>query len=543
MTTPSERREADGFPRAAVFVLVGAALLQLIVGVLSPLDGDESLYWEWSRHLAWGYFDHPPGVALLIRIGVGLFGVTTLGVRSMAVLANLGGALLAMTLARRFGGNGAALRAALILSCMPLLTNWMMLATPDTALYLTAMAVLVLVDNALQQPVGSHASLRWWLLAGGMLGLAALSKELAILVPIGIVLALLSHQQLRSRFGEAGPYVACLVTAVVIIPLVLWNRDHGWVLLTFALQRGLGVEHGSASGRVLEYVAGQAAMVSPLLFVLLGGTVWGTLRVKREPRQYLLGVTAAVTFLWFAVAALRHPMEVNWVMMAYPPAAVLLAVRSESRVSRRWLTAGLGLGGAMVLLIYLQTLTPVLPIAALDDPIRRGHGWDEIAARVDAAQAQTGASHTWIAGNRFQDASQLAFHLPGHPFVFSLNIRSRANQYDFWPTFAQQAQPGDGLLLVLDDSVEAPIASLLTPYFGRVTPGQRVVAGGSDPTLVPKRIWLLECWQGGWPHFTRPGGQIFADPTATVDTTTRPHPTDCEGMPSGRRSASEHPGD
>ena len=516
-----------GMPRAALGVVLVASFLQLVVGALGPLDGDETLYWEWARHLAWGYFDHPPGIAFLVRIGVALVGVSALGVRLMTVLANLGAALIVITLARRHGDDRATFRAALIISCMPILTNWLMLATPDPALFLTAMAVLLLVDNALREPPRSAASLRWWLLTGFVLGLAALAKELAILLPISIVVACLTHRQLRSRLREPGPYLACLVTAAVVTPLVLWNRDHAWVLLQFVLQRGLGAEHGGAVGRELEFLAGQAALVSPLLFVMLGVAVFRTLHDHLDPRRHFLAVAALVPFAWFAVAALRHPMEVNWVMMAYPPAAILLAARAEGLRGRRWLTAALGLGGGMVLLLYLHTAVPVLPLSPLDDPIRRGHGWVEVARRVDAARNAAGRHKEWIAGNRFQDASQLAFHLAGHPFVLSLNIRSRANQYDLWPRFDQQARPGDDLILVLDDSTEASIAHELAPFFSRMTMGERVVAGGDRPTLVPKRIWMLECWQGRWPAFSRPGDQVFVAPTAIADTASRPARIQC----------------
>ena len=514
--------------RAAVLVVLAASLIQLVVGALGPLDGDETLYWEWSRHLAWGYFDHPPGVAFLVRLGVDLFGVRALGVRSMTVLANLGGALIVLVLARRHGGGRAALRAALVISCMPILTNWLMLATPDAALFLTAMAVLLLVDNALMELPGSAASLRWWLAAGVMLGLAALAKELAILIPLGIGAACLTHKELRSRLSEPGPYLACLATAVVIVPLILWNRDHGWVLLRFALERGLGAENGGATGRELEFLGGQAALVSPLLFIMLVIAVFRTLRSHLDPRRHLLAVSALVTFGWFAIAALRHPMEVNWVMMAYPPAAILLAAESESGVSRRWLRAALTLGGGMVLVLYLHAAVRVLPISSLDDPIRRGHGWREVAARVDAARSPAANRAQWIAGNRFQDASQLAFYLKGHPFVFSLNIRSRANQYDLWPGFPQLAKPGDDLILVLDDSVEAPIAGAFTPYFSRLTEGERIVTGGSQPALVPKRIWLLECWQGRWPGLARLDGRIFGAPAILADTADRAPHIQCE---------------
>jgi hypothetical protein len=487
------------FPRAAVIVVVVAALVQLAVGALGPLDGDETLYWEWSRHLAWGYFDHPPGVALLVHLGTALFGVSALGVRCITVLANLGGALIVVTLARRHGNERVALIAALVISSLPIMANWLMLATPDPGLFVTSMAVLLLVDNALREERGSSASLRWWLLAGVALGLAALAKELAVLVPMGIVAACLTHRELRPRLAEAGPYLAALVAAGVVLPLVLWNRDHNWVFLQFLLHRGLGAESSGVAARELELIGGQVALVSPLLFGLLAIAVFRTLQHDRAARRHLLAVSSLVTFGWFVVVALRHAVEPNWVMMAWPPAVVLLAVGAKDWVSRRVFNVALAVGAAMVLVLYIHTAVPVLPLSPLHDPIRRGHGWSDVALRVDAARTAVGTRATWIAGNRFQDASQLAFYLPGHPFVFSLNIQSRANQYDLWPGFANDAKVGDGLIVLLDDVVEDTVAHTLAPYFDRVSPGEQVVGGGARPALVPKRIWVFEGWRGGWP--------------------------------------------
>jgi hypothetical protein len=57
---------------------------------------------------------------------------------------------------------------------------------------------------------------------------------------------------------------------------------------------------------------------------------------------------------------------------------------------------------------------------------------------------------------------------------------------------------------VLDDVVEDSLAHFLSPFFGRVRPGERVVAGGAAPVLAPKRIWILEDWRGGWPAVQTP---------------------------------------
>ena len=70
-----------------VALLLGLVTLRYWVAGYVDFETDEAYYWLWSRRLAASYYDHPPMVAYLIRLGTGLFGDTILGVRSMAVLA------------------------------------------------------------------------------------------------------------------------------------------------------------------------------------------------------------------------------------------------------------------------------------------------------------------------------------------------------------------------------------------------------------------------------------------------------------------------
>src|SRR5215831_17500403 len=53
----------------AVAIITGAAILRLILAAIIPAFPDETYYWDWSRRLAAGYFDHPPAIAWLNRIG------------------------------------------------------------------------------------------------------------------------------------------------------------------------------------------------------------------------------------------------------------------------------------------------------------------------------------------------------------------------------------------------------------------------------------------------------------------------------------------
>ncbi|MBD5632897.1 MAG: hypothetical protein IAI49_00335, partial [Candidatus Eremiobacteraeota bacterium] len=49
-------------------VVLFVILVRGVVAFTLPLTGDEAYYWEWSRHLAWGYVDHPPAVAATIAL-------------------------------------------------------------------------------------------------------------------------------------------------------------------------------------------------------------------------------------------------------------------------------------------------------------------------------------------------------------------------------------------------------------------------------------------------------------------------------------------
>ena len=65
------------------------ALVNLLQAAFLPLDPDEAYYWEYARTLDWGYFDHPPAIALLVAMGSWLT-EGPLGVRLGVVLLHVG---------------------------------------------------------------------------------------------------------------------------------------------------------------------------------------------------------------------------------------------------------------------------------------------------------------------------------------------------------------------------------------------------------------------------------------------------------------------
>ena len=67
--------------RNTVLTVVALVALRLVAAAFTPLTFDEAYYWMWSKHLAGGYYDHPPMVAFVIRLGTMIAVDTELGVR------------------------------------------------------------------------------------------------------------------------------------------------------------------------------------------------------------------------------------------------------------------------------------------------------------------------------------------------------------------------------------------------------------------------------------------------------------------------------
>ena len=483
----------------AMVVTAAAGAVRLVIGALTPLFPDETYYWEWSRRLALSYFDHPPMIAWLIRAGTTIAGHTALGVRLFPILAGVLAGWFVILAARRMGGAAAALNAALIFALMPLSSAGLILATPDAPLFAASAACVYCV---LRAPGAAHArsALSWWSLAGLALGLAMMSKYTAALLALGVFVALVSLRDLRPQLAGAGPYLGVLVAVVAFAPVIVWNARHDWASVAFQLQHGLGGTGGSVIGRELELLGGQLGLVTPILFVMM---IVAAVRARGGTRA-LLAIAGAVVFAFFMYSATRRRVEANWPALAYVTGIVLLAAHAAGTTWRKWMRAGIALAGVLTVVTYVNTFMPILPVPARRDPVARAAGWDVLAAevhRIHGPRLPISSYRTWVAANRYQETSELAFHLPDNPEVFSLNLTTRANQYDFWPSFTDRAQPRDGLVLVADEVAgSSPVVEALRPHFELVRRDSMVTLARDGDPVKYFRIWVLDRWRGTWPE-------------------------------------------
>lgn len=221
-----------GWRPVALLIVFYTVLLRLLYLGSYELIQEEAYYWNYSRHLAMGYLDHPPMVALLIWLGTHLFGHSEVGVRIGAFLCWFITAWFSSRLAASAFGNKAALNTLLLTATLPLFFGAALVITPDAPLIACWAGALFFLHRALiDERPGA------WLGAGICLGLGLASKYTIVLLAPATILFMLIDPRSRRWFFRPRPYLAAIVALLIFSPVIFWNYQHDWASFLFQSQR------------------------------------------------------------------------------------------------------------------------------------------------------------------------------------------------------------------------------------------------------------------------------------------------------------------
>ena len=475
---------------------------------------DEAYYWQWSRHLDWGYYDNTPLMAPVIRLFTLLFGTNELGVRAGAAVCSLIISLFVYLLAKRLFGPAVAAVSVLLANFIPLFAAGSVIMTQDPVQIAFWAATLYVVYRALtDKPYWS-----WWLGAGLLAGLAAQAKLNALALLPSILLFILLSPTARERWlRRPEPYAAGLVAFAVFAPFLWWNHTHQnafWIHAHAMASRGSG--HDGAKW-VLRFLGDQALLISPFVFLTYLYTLYDGARrgVKERDDAFLfLWCPSLVAFASTFVTALRSKVEGNWAVDAYVTGIILVAAvfvrawHSRRAFAKVWI----GLSAAFSIVLALAALFPNSLYAVgvkfpnpTQDRTNELYGWRTLAGRVASEQTAMG-SQPFIFGINYRMPSEAAFYLPGQPQTYALFLNYKASEYMFWEN-PKALQGRDAVFL--NDTDNQDHFDDLRAVFNRVEPQKPLLIYRNPPYASPVRtIQIVRCygfkgydvkrWQDGW---------------------------------------------
>jgi 4-amino-4-deoxy-L-arabinose transferase-like glycosyltransferase len=409
--SPSEARLVSG----TALTIVALLLLRLVAAAYTPLTFDEAYYWTWSKHLAFGYYDHPPMVAFVIRLGTLIAGDTQLGVRLVSILLALPMSWAVYRSAEMlFGGRRVAATATILLNVTLMAAVGTMIVTPDAPSLVASSFVLFCLAKVLATGRGA-----WWLAVGAAVGAALLSKYTALFFGPAILIWLIAVPKLRRWLISPWPYLGGIVAFAIFSPVILWNADHQWV--SFIKQLGRARIEDFTLRYIGEIIPTQIAFATPLVFILgaMGlYALWKRSAGASAARVLINSMfwTIALYFVWHS---LHSRVEANWFGPVYPALAIAAAVagnltRWEGRQKRaidfclRWAAPT---GILMFALLIVQANTGVLSGYRRDATVRSvGVGWRDLAGEIEAVRAREGAA--CVLALDYGTTSWLKFYLP-----------------------------------------------------------------------------------------------------------------------------------
>ncbi|WP_051382496.1 glycosyltransferase family 39 protein [Bradyrhizobium sp. Tv2a-2] len=407
--------------------------LRIAYASLIDLRTDEAYYWTWSKENVLCFLDHPPMLSWFIRLGTTIFGDTLFGVRFAGILGMLVTQCLLADIARRVTRDVRVVVLALLL--------------PEAAVYYGLLTAKVAPDVAVIPfsvammwslvRLAESGNPRWWLAAGLFGGLSLLSKFTVVMfVPAVIAFMLVPDWRMR-WLKSPYPYAAALIALIVFSPVLIWNAQHDWASFRFQLVRATAT-HEISLRTVGDYIGLQFGLVGfVVLPVVLSGLILTARRgyLGREPVAILLSTAVLVPFLYFLWKSLSLRVGDTWPMFMWPlgfaAAAINVAMLPRERwpawmirSTVWWAKTAVVSGIITVALVFLYSVASPWNFFGNADPIGGEAGYEQVAARVQAQLAKTGA--TWIATTDYRTYAMMRWYFRDtNTPVVQINERGR----------------------------------------------------------------------------------------------------------------------
>ena len=470
---------------------------------------DELYFIACSKHLAWGYVDQPPLVAVAAWLAAP-GGYSLLALRVLPVLAAGATVYLAVVIARELGGGRFAQTLAGLATM--LLPAYLLLGNVLTTTSFEPLAWTLTIYACIRIVRGGGRA--WWAMLAVAIAFGTYGKYSIGLLVAGLVIGALVTAQRRTMFSPWA-LVAAGLALVLVAPNLAWQAAHGWPFITVilgdaahrpAFQTGVALEYRNLFANTIAFAVEQVVYTNPLAVPIWIAGIIAPFRIASLRDLRFIAVAYVVVFC----VAVALSAKGYYVIGIYASLLAIGAVAVERWAA--WLRIPVL---ALATICGVATMPLSLPILSVDGFIAYSKalgltgkagtpshliqpvyaeefGWDRLARDVSTVYLSlppAERAQTAVYADTYGDAGAIDFFGPRYGLPPAI---SSQNTYYLWGTHGYS-----GRTLI---AIGATRIDLLRKYYRSVT-----LAGTSTEPYK----WVVE---GPAPIY------LCRNPIATLDT-------------------------
>jgi 4-amino-4-deoxy-L-arabinose transferase-like glycosyltransferase len=345
--------------RSALLLASLFALITFLIHFLSSIWGshlgygyfrDELYFLVCGRHLAWGYVDQPPLVALQARLAEVLFGLSPTGIRIFSYLAGSITVALTGLLTWQLGGRRSAQVLAMcgVLAAPVFLatSNYLSMNSFEPCFWMGALFVILRIAEGTATP-------RAWLVFGILSGFGIENKHSTVFFLAALLVGLLLSSQRRILFTrECAAGVVLLL--LIAMPNLIWQAANQFPTYQFLST----VAHSNKNVKFppLAFLQEQVKVLFVFSAPLwIGGLVW--LALARDTRRWRF---VALTYVFFLGTMMLMHGKDYYLAPIYPVLFAAGATAFAQFARRDWPLAAYSV--SLIVLLCVGTGPTVLTI-------------------------------------------------------------------------------------------------------------------------------------------------------------------------------------
>ncbi|MFO8148044.1 MAG: ArnT family glycosyltransferase [Bacteroidota bacterium] len=423
------------------FLLIWA-ILNLLSAAFTGLAHDEAYYWMYSQNLDWGFYDHPPAIAIMIKAGYFLF-ENAFGLRLVNVLTGCVSLFLLWKICTKYGED--FLLFVSLISGIIIFHVYGFIVVPDGPL----LASSIFYFWALEKYLNSDR-IKFVLILALSIAIMLYSKYHGFLILLFTIIATPEFLKKRSF------WLIALFSLILFLPHIIWQIENNYPSLQYHL---LG--RGNRAYTIffsLNYFLGLLLISGPLIGIILWYAVFKVRITSTWERILKFNVLGVVIFFFFS--SFHSKIEPNWNIPVVIPLLILSYKYLKGKFTlRKWVII---LGGVTFVIglffrVYFATDIIFKEVSTHLKVRNEFHNWDLWAYEI----AEKAQDRPVVFLNSYQKASKYTYYTKNLAHSYN-GVNYRKNQFDLWDT--ETKIQGKNVLIVL--SRELPNFSLLETAVG-----------------------------------------------------------------------------